>query len=107
MNKAAVGFWSNVCLFFAFISLAFTGAVMEWGFSHGGAGKGWQGGRGALEGAGEASSRFFLGIHKSEWGEIHFILALVLVSLVLVHLILHWNWIVCSVKNRIIGPTGH
>jgi hypothetical protein len=99
MKKAAFCFWLNVCLFLTFISLAFTGLVLEWGFSHGG-GRGFQGGRGLLDGLTGGASRTFLGVHKSEWGEIHFIIALVLVLLAIIHIVLHWDWIVCSLKSR-------
>ncbi|HDJ22934.1 MAG TPA: DUF4405 domain-containing protein [Candidatus Aminicenantes bacterium] len=39
------------------------------------------------------SSKYFLGLHRHQWGNIHFYLSIVFVSLVIVHLILSWSWI--------------
>lgn len=100
MKKAVLCFWANVCLFLAFVGLATTGFILEWGFSRGG-GKGWQGGRELLDGVSGGASRSFLGISKHDWSEVHFAVALVLVLLVIIHIVLHWNWIVCSVKSRL------
>ena len=39
------------------------------------------------------SSKYFLGLHRHQWGNIHFYLALTFISLVIIHLILSWSWI--------------
>jgi len=38
-------------------------------------------------------SKYFLGLHRHQWGEIHFLLSLAFIVLLAVHLTLGWNWI--------------
>jgi len=45
-------------------------------------------------GSGKLGS-IFLGILRESWLEIHDISSIAFIVLVLVHLILHWNWIKC------------
>ena len=40
------------------------------------------------------------GMDRHQWGDIHFWLAVVLLSTLVLHIVLHWNWIVCMVKGR-------
>jgi cytochrome b subunit of formate dehydrogenase len=39
-----------------------------------------------------------LGISRSTWSDLHALTGLVMVVGVLVHLVFHWNWIVCMTK---------
>jgi|Deesub1362B_J571_1020462.scaffolds.fasta_scaffold00042_81 hypothetical protein len=39
------------------------------------------------------SSKYFLGLHRHQWGNIHFYLSLGFICLVVIHLILSWSWI--------------
>jgi hypothetical protein len=74
--------------------LATTGAVMRWVLppgSGGRQGQGFRGGRGP--GPGGEQVKQLLGLGRHDWGDIHFILALVFLGLILVHLVLHWTWI--------------
>jgi cytochrome b subunit of formate dehydrogenase len=41
----------------------------------------------------------FMGIQKGAWSEAHDFFGILLIILVLVHFILHWDWIVCMTKN--------
>ena len=41
----------------------------------------------------------FLGLHKGVWLHIHVAAGILLTILVIVHLILHWNWVVCMFRN--------
>ncbi len=43
----------------------------------------------------------FLGMDRHVWGRIHFIISLVLLTLLALHLILHWNQVVCLFRNLI------
>ena len=38
-------------------------------------------------------TKYFLGLHRHQWGNIHFYLSIAFVILVIIHLILSWNWI--------------
>jgi len=42
---------------------------------------------------GPGQSKYFLGLHRHQWGDIHLYLSLAFAALVLVHLILAWSWI--------------
>jgi len=41
----------------------------------------------------------FLGIEKHTWGTLHTYTSFALVAVVAIHLILHWNWLVCMTKK--------
>ena len=43
--------------------------------------------------------REFLGLIKATWTDIHNYAGLVMIAAVLIHLILHWSWIVCMTKS--------
>jgi len=38
-------------------------------------------------------SKFFLGVHRHQWGDIHLYLSLAFAALVIVHVVLAWGWI--------------
>ncbi|MFC2169607.1 DUF4405 domain-containing protein [Acidobacteriota bacterium] len=42
------------------------------------------------------SSKYFLGLHRHQWGNIHFYLSIAFVTLLIIHLVLSWKWI----KNK-------
>lgn len=41
----------------------------------------------------------FLGVQKGTWSEIHDWFGILLIIFVIIHFILHWNWIICMTKN--------
>lgn len=41
----------------------------------------------------------FLGIQKGIWSEIHDWFGILFIILTIIHLILHWEWVVCMTKN--------
>ncbi|HPN54984.1 MAG TPA: DUF4405 domain-containing protein [Candidatus Moranbacteria bacterium] len=41
----------------------------------------------------------FLGIQKGSWSEVHDIFGIIFLILVVVHFLLHWNWVVCMTKS--------
>ncbi len=41
----------------------------------------------------------FLGIIKRDWVIIHKIVGIIFLILMIIHLILHWKWIICMTKN--------
>lgn len=48
------------------------------------------------------SAKYFLGLHRHEWGDIHLYLGISFTTLAVVHLILAWNWI----KGKTLGLFG-
>lgn len=90
MRRAAVNYIIDAVAFLDLISLAATGIIMKWVLppgSGGGHGRGFRGGRGPDD------VKQLLGLGRHDWGEVHFVLSLLFVFLMLVHLVLHWNWI--------------
>ena len=39
------------------------------------------------------SEKYFLGLHRHQWGDIHLYLSLAFIFLVILHLILAWSWV--------------
>src|SRR5690606_63045 len=46
------------------------------------------------------------GLTRHEWGDIHFWVSMTFLALIGVHFILHWNWITCMVRTRILDKMG-
>jgi hypothetical protein len=44
----------------------------------------------------QESAKYFLGLHRHQWGNIHFYLSITFVIFVIIHLVLSWKWI----KNK-------
>jgi hypothetical protein len=96
MKRTTLNLIVDTISFADLLLLAATGTIMRWVLppgSGGGQGHGFRGGRGPAE------VKELLGLGRHDWGDIHFILALVFVSLILVHLILHWTWIKTCTKS--------
>lgn len=39
------------------------------------------------------TAKYFLGLHRHQWGNVHFYLSIAFVILVVIHLLFSWNWI--------------
>lgn len=50
------------------------------------------------------SAKYFLGLHRHQWGNVHFYLSIAFTVLVIIHLILSWKWI--KSKSRQIFKKG-
>jgi hypothetical protein len=42
------------------------------------------------------SSKYFLGLHRHQWGNIHAYLSIAFVVLIVIHIILNWKWVTAS-----------
>jgi len=45
------------------------------------------------------SAKYFLGLHRHDWGNIHFYLSIAFTVLVFIHLIFSWKWIKSKAKQ--------
>ncbi len=52
------------------------------------------------KGAPEAA-KFFLGLHRHDWGDIHLYLSLLMLGLVVLHLWFNWNWVVNATRSYV------
>jgi hypothetical protein len=50
-------------------------------------------------GGGPSEAKFFLGLHRHDWGDIHLTLSLILLGLVIWHVWLSWDWVVAVTKK--------
>jgi hypothetical protein len=97
MRRTTLNFVVDLIAFVNLLLLATTGTILKWvlppgsGGGGGGHGYGFRGGRGPGSGTGQVQQ--LLGLGRHDWGDIHFVLALVFVLLILLHLVLHWAWI--------------
>ncbi|MBN2006079.1 MAG: DUF4405 domain-containing protein [Anaerolineae bacterium] len=90
MNKVKMNYLLDVVIGLAFLVSAITGVA----FLFLGSG-GYQGGRNPV------FQTAFLGIERTVWSDLHTLGSLVMIAGVGVHLILHWNWIVCVTKQML------
>jgi hypothetical protein len=100
MKRATVNFVLDLIAFVDLLLLGTTGSIMRWVLppgSGGGRGYGFRGGRGPGPDAGQV--RQLLGLGRHDWGDVHFVLALLFVLLILVHIVLHWTWIKTCAKS--------
>ena len=90
MKKAWINFWLGATMFISVTLLGATGLIMRF-----------------VVPAGQGKGQSFLSLARHSWRDIHFTLALIFLSLLAVHLVLHWNWIVGrfrDLKKRGKGP---
>lgn len=52
---------------------------------------------------GAGRSTLFWGLDRHQWGDIHLILALILIGLLVLHILFHWSCIVSMIRCRISG----
>lgn len=45
------------------------------------------------------SAKYFLGLHRHQWGNIHFYLSITFTVLVIIHLIFSWKWIKAKARQ--------
>jgi len=82
--KRKINLIINIVSFLIFSFSAFSGFVLWKILPSGG---GFQGGRGIV------GNNVFLSLFRNGWSDLHIYVNLIFVSLVLIHLILHWTWI--------------
>ncbi len=99
MSKARLNFWIDTLLLLALLGEAVSGFVLWLVLPAGG---GFRGGRGL------DTIRSFI-FTRHTWLAVHDWLAVLLVVGIVIHLALHWKWIVCMAKGlfkRLQAPQG-
>jgi hypothetical protein len=89
MKRSLVSFWLDVATAINGVALLYTGLLLAFVLPHG-----QRGGGGNLA---------LWGLRRHDWGDVHLVLALVMTALLLVHVALHWSWIVCMVGRLVPG----
>ena len=50
-------------------------------------------------GRGGQAEKYFMGLHRHAWADLHYYLALFLVGLLILHVWLNWKWVIQSTKR--------
>ncbi len=56
--------------------------------------------------AGTGHSLALWGLSRHEWGDVHFWLALFIVAVMVLHIYLHWRWVVSTVRGKAGSRSG-
>lgn len=83
IRKPTLNFIIDSVSFFAFVLLITTGVLMRYLLP---------------PGSGRISTIW--GWNRHDWGDIHFWIAVIFLSILALHLILHWDWVVCRIRGR-------
>jgi hypothetical protein len=97
MKPAHTNFVIDAVAFAAFLALMSTGLLLNYQLPPG---SGGLNGMGRGRGAGDREITMLWGWTRHEWGQIHYWIAGILIAVLAVHLVLHWNWIVCVVRGK-------
>jgi hypothetical protein len=89
MKRTNLNFIIDAVAFVGFVVLATTGVLLRY----------------VLPPGSGRYSRIW-GLDRHEWGGIHFWISIVLFSVLSLHLVLHWRWIVSVVRGRPRGGSG-
>ena len=85
MRKATRNYMLGVILFILALFQAMSGFILWFGLARGGGqGRGWGGG----------TATTFWSLTRNTWTDIHSWVAVALLVIIIIHLILHWKWIV-------------
>ena len=84
MNKSKINYVVDFLLGLSFLITAITGLVIFFLLP---------------KGIKQGSYQEFLGIVKGTWSSIHDWSGIIMIVLSIVHLILHWKWVVCMTKS--------
>jgi len=49
-------------------------------------------------GRGRSAEKYFMGLHRHDWADLHFYLALILAGFLILHVWLNWTWVAQSTK---------
>jgi len=83
MKKNSLKYLIDVGLFIDICSIAVIGVLLAFVIPEGKKGYG---------------AKYFLGLHRHEWGDIHLFLSILLLAFLVLHLRFNWTWIVQATK---------
>lgn len=84
MNRSKINYIVDFLVCISFIATAFSGVAIKLFMP---------------SGVRQGRLQEFLGMEKGIWLEIHDWFGILFIIIVLVHFILHWDWVVCMTKN--------
>ena len=94
-NKARINYYVDIVIGISFLAVALSGVILFFAGSGG-----YQGGRNPRY------AQEVLGISRLLWKDLHDWSGIFMTVGVLVHLVLHWKWIVCMTRNIFKGTAA-
>ncbi|MBN2456967.1 MAG: DUF4405 domain-containing protein [Sedimentisphaerales bacterium] len=95
MRRSSLNFIVDLISLLDLLGLVFTAFIIRYILPPGTGGLG----RSLHAGIDKEHIKAFWSMSRHEWGDVHFILAVVFVGLMILHLILHFSWIKNYVKS--------
>jgi hypothetical protein len=87
----------------AFLALLSTGLILEYQLPPGSGGlRGFGFGRGASH----RTVHLLWGWTRHEWGQVHYWIALGMMAVLGFHVLLHWKWILCTIRGTHTNASG-
>ena len=83
MNRAKLNYLVDFSMFISFLVTAITGLILKFFLSSGK----------------RSGQNEFLGIIKGNWELVHDWIGILLIFIVIIHIVLHWNWIVSMTRG--------
>lgn len=86
MNRTFINFITDALAALAMVGMIATGIILRFALP-----------------PGTSRSLALWGLTRHQWGDLHFWLALAALGVVLIHIVLHWTWVVSVVRRWLIG----
>jgi hypothetical protein len=103
MKRTHINGLIDAAAFFAFLLLLSTGFILEYQLPPG---SGELQSHGLGRGASQRTVHLLWGWTRHEWGQVHYWIALSLMLVLAVHFVLHWKWIVCTIRGTHTNASG-
>ena len=89
LRRNTINFMIDLAAFLAFMAILATGLMMRYALPPGSSGRGG------------GTTLSLWGMSRHGWGDVHFWLAVGMGALVLIHLVLHWGWVLGTMKRAV------
>jgi len=83
MNRAKLNYLVDFFMFVSFLITAITGLILKF----------------FLPSGKRSGQNEFLSIIKGDWELVHDWIGILMIFLIIIHIVLHWNWIVAMTKG--------
>jgi cytochrome b subunit of formate dehydrogenase len=94
-NKARINYYVDIIIAISFVLVALSGVILFFAGSGG-----YQGGRNPRY------AQEVLGVSRLLWKDLHNWGGIIMMGGALLHLVLHWKWIVCMTRNLFKRPAA-